>query len=382
MLTIPGKIPIQIYPVFIVVVLALSLVNGNFQFVGTLMWIGVIFVSLLVHEYGHALTAVACGQKASIDLVAFGGVTRRYGKGLKSWQEFLIVLNGPLAGIALCLLSYYILVTYGNALPNYLQDLLAISYYANLIWTVVNLLPVQPLDGGQLLRIVLEGLFGLKGLKTALFLSFTISFLLSIFFFMTQFLLAGAFFLLFTFEGYRAWKSSLSMTKQDDDRALQQFYKNAEKDFHKGQLGYAQEKLKIVRKQAEKGVLYNSATVLLAQILNTQGHAEEAYALLSPLKSELTPDMQALLQELAYHQKQWDESIRIGTLVYQYQPTFRVALLNAACHAQLGQVRPAIGWLQCAIRNGLPNLQAALNRSDFDRIRTDPQFVALLNKSD
>lgn len=381
MLKIPGKIPIQIYPIFAVVVVAISLINSNFQPLQTIMWIGVICFSLLVHEFGHALTAVACGQRASIDLVAFGGVTRRHGRALKAWQEFLIVLNGPLAGILLSFLSYWALVTFRSSLSVHMQDLLYISYYANLFWTFVNLLPVQPLDGGQLLRITLEGIFGLKGLKVALFLSFIISLVLSVFFFMIQFLLAGAFFLLFTFEGYRAWKSSLAMTKQDDDRALQQFLKGAEKDFHKGHLDYAQQKLNIVRKQAGEGVLYTSATLLLGQILHAQGHDEEAYGLLHPLKSTLSPDLQLLLQQLAYSQKQWEESIRLGNTVYQHHPTYQVALLNAACHAQLGQARPAVGWLQCAIRNGLPNLQEVLQRSDFNAIRQDPLFVSIAGKS-
>lgn len=377
MLTIPGKIPIHVQPIFAIVVLGLSLINGGFQPVGTLMWIGVICFSLLVHEFGHALTAVACGQRASIDLVAFGGVTRRYGRALKSWQEFLIVLNGPLAGFLLCFLSYWILATYENSLSVYMQQLLFISYYANLFWTLLNLLPVQPLDGGQLLRIALEGFFGLKGLKAALFLSFVLSACLSVFFFMTQYMLVGAFFLLFTFEGYRAWKSSLSMTEKDEDRALQHFMKSAEKDFHKGQLSYAQEKLNIVRKQAEKGVLYTNATVLLAQILHMQGHDDQAYMLLHPLESVLAPDVQQLQQQLAYSQKQWEETIRLGNAVYQHQPTHQPALLNAMSHAQLGQARPAVGWLQCAIRNGLPNAQAVLAKKDFDAIRQDPLFVSL-----
>lgn len=377
MLKIPGKIPIQIYPIFAIVVLAISLINSNFQTVGTLMWIGVICFSLIVHEMGHALTAVACGQRASIDLVAFGGVTRRYGRSLQSWQEFLIVLNGPLAGLLLCLLSYWILISFGRSLPTHMQELLAISYYANLFWTIVNLLPVQPLDGGQLLRITLEGIFGLKGLKVALFLSFIISLALSIFFFIAQFLLAGAFFLLFTFEGYRLWKSSLPMTKQDNDRALQQFFKSAEKDFHKGQLSYAQQKLSIVRKQAGEGVLYTFATLLLAQILHAQGHDDEAYALLLSMKGKLPLEMQLLFQQLAYGQKQWEEAINMGNSAYQHQPTYQVAMLNAFCHGQLGQARPAVGWLQCALRNGLPNLPEIVKRKDFDPIRQDPLFTSL-----
>lgn len=380
MFTIPGRIPIQIYPLFVLVVTAISLINSDFQPLGALLWALVICFSLIVHELGHALTAMACGQRASIELVAFGGITRRYGKPLKHWQEFLIVFNGPLAGFLLCGLSYWLYYYLGGSSPVLLQDLLAISYLANLFWTIVNLLPVQPLDGGQLLRITLEGFFGLKGMKAAFFLSFIISLALSLALFIYHFLLAGSFFLLFTFEGYRAWKNSLPMTTQDDNRALQQFFKSAERDFHKGHYAYAQQKLNIVRKQAERGVLYTSATMLLAQIYHSQGHDSEAYSLLKPHKAKLTPETQLLLHELAYNQHLWQEAIDIGNQVYQYHPSYEVALRNAICHAQLGQVKPAVGWLQCAVKNGLPDLHEVLNKSDFNSIRQDPLFAVLAQK--
>ncbi len=43
--------------------------------------------------------------------------------------------------------------------------ILKYTQVANLFWTIVNLLPVLPLDGGQLLRIVLEAAFGVKDLR-------------------------------------------------------------------------------------------------------------------------------------------------------------------------------------------------------------------------
>ena len=374
MLTIPGKIPIKIYPIFFIVVIGISLFNSQFQVFEASLWAVVICISLLVHEFGHALTAVAFGQRATIELVGFGGVTRRHGHAPTAFQEFLIVFNGPLAGFALCVLSYFLYVHWGNNLPVLFQDLLQISFYANAFWTILNLLPVQPLDGGQLLRITLQGLFGLKGLKTALFLSFVISFLLSILFFIYRQVLIGSFFLLFTYEGYRTWKNSLPMTSQDDNRALQQFLKSAEKDFRKGQLGYSQQKLIAIRKQTESGVIYNSATLLLAQILHTQGHNSEAYNLLLPVKDTLTPDLQLLLQQIAYSEKQWKIAIDIGKALYQHQPTYDVALTNALCHARLGEAKPAVGWLQCAIKNGLPDLKGVLNMEDFNAIRQDPLF--------
>ena len=40
-----------------------------------MIWVFVIFISILVHEFGHALTACYFGQKPRIELVAFGGLT-------------------------------------------------------------------------------------------------------------------------------------------------------------------------------------------------------------------------------------------------------------------------------------------------------------------
>ena len=379
MLTIPGKIPIQIYPLFYVMVFAISMINSNFQVFGAILWAFVIFFSLIVHELGHALTAIACGQRASIDLVGFGGITRRHGPPLKPLQEFIIVLNGPLAGFILGTLSYYTYLSFGPSLPIVGQEILQISAFANFFWTVLNLLPVQPLDGGHLLRITLEGFFGLRGLKSALFLSFLSSLGLSIAFFILHMSLIGAFFLMFTFESYRAWKASLVMTSQDNNKSLQQFFKNAEKDFHKGHLSYAQEKLNVVRKEAQKGVLYTSATLLLARILHAQGHHEEAYQRLQECRKDLPPDLQALLHKLAYLGQHWQEGIEIGNRLYQYQPNYDVALVNALCHAQLKQTHPAIGWLQCAIKNGLYQVQEALDKGDFDAIRHEPEFQEFYN---
>lgn len=379
MLTIPGRIPIRIYPLFGVVVLILSLYQGNFQLYGALLWTIVICFSLLVHEYGHALTAIACGQRASIDLVGFGGVTHRHGPHLSHLKEFMIVLNGPLAGFSLFALSYFLLVTFGASLSQSLRDILFISTYANFYWTILNLIPVQPLDGGHLLRIILEGAFGLRGLKAAFFLSFLTGFFLSLFFLMTIPLL-GMFLLLFTYESYRAWREVAVKTQEDQIPALQQFYRGAEKDFHKGHLDYAQEKLNVVLKQVHKGTLHTAAVTLSAKILNAQGHHRDAYELLNQVKPKLLPENQILFQQVAYKTNHCQEAIDIGKKVYQFKPSYEVALINALCHAVLGQVSPSIGWLNCALKNGLPNLKDALSKPEFDVLRDDPSFKSFAEK--
>jgi hypothetical protein len=97
MIRIPGRIPVSIYPTFWIVAALIGYVN-SMSWMGTLIWMGIIFVSVLFHEFGHALTAVMFGKNPRIELVAFGGLTYHEGENLPFWKQFFIVLDGPLFG--------------------------------------------------------------------------------------------------------------------------------------------------------------------------------------------------------------------------------------------------------------------------------------------
>ncbi|MCB1116576.1 MAG: M50 family metallopeptidase, partial [Chlamydiia bacterium] len=163
------RIPVKISPFFFLTAALigwLSSAGMDHMFILTIIWVVVIFVSILVHEYGHALTARYFGQKPRIHLVAFGGITYPEGKRLRGWREFLVVLNGPLFGLILFVIALFLLST--NFFENpFALITLKIFAWVNLFWTLVNLLPVMPLDGGQLLRVIFESIFGAKGLKYA-----------------------------------------------------------------------------------------------------------------------------------------------------------------------------------------------------------------------
>ena len=137
---------------------------------GILIWTAVIFISVLFHELGHALTARAFGKKAVITLMGFGGVTQHTGQDLSAPRQFLIVFNGPLFGFILFALFFYV----NHALTLEQGTLLYFvraMWIINLIWTALNLLPILPMDGGQLVRIVLERFFKVNGLKAAIIIS-------------------------------------------------------------------------------------------------------------------------------------------------------------------------------------------------------------------
>lgn len=377
MIRIPGSIPISIYPLFWLLAAAIGWIN-TFNVLGTSIWMGIIFVSVLVHEYGHALTAIFFGQRAQIDLVAMGGITQRHGGKLKLWQDFIIVLNGPLAGLCLGLLALFLKMAFiapgTTSLASYA---LQVMFYVNVFWTIINLVPVQPLDGGKLLGIVLESLFGLRGIKIALFISMVLSVILGLFFFSIHAVLAGVIFLMLAFEGYRSWQQSLPVTEQDQNLILQHLLKEAERDLQQGRKEESLNKFQRIRDLAKSGVIYINATERAAILLAEKGAVKEAYDMLMPIKHKVDVDALRLLHQLAYQQGRWQEAVSLGTRSYQTVPNYETALINSFCFAILGEVGPAVGWLQCAIKEGLPNLKEILHQREFDNIRNDPLFRKL-----
>lgn len=377
MILIPTRIPIRIFPFFWFLILMIGWLSSG-TVIGTLLWALVIFVSVLVHEYGHALTAIAFGQKAEIDLVGLGGLTRRTGKKLKLWQEFLVVLNGPFAGFA-----FFILITYLQPMFK-IERLVALAYlfkiaaYVNLVWNVLNLLPVQPLDGGHLLRIILEGLFGFKGVKASLLISVGLAAALSLYFFVFQAFLAGSLFLFMAFESYRAWTELKGMTPQDTNSHLQEVLKEAQMDMQTGRQNEALSKLFFLREQARQGVLFITATQYIARLLTEQGHYKQAYEWLLPIENRLSLDYIHLLQQLAYRLQEWEQVVKIGNRAYREEPTANVALLNALACAIMGQAKQSVGWLRSASQLGLSNIQEIAQKREFDAIRNSPEFQVLL----
>lgn len=373
---LPGNIPVTIQPFFLLLALGIGWLSTQ-DLTKALVWGVVIFISILWHEMGHAYTALAFGQRSNIELMGLGGLTKRRGGRLALWKEFLITLNGPLFGFMLAFIANFVFKKWSSA-PPLVHYGLTVAYFINVFWTILNLMPVVPLDGGRLMTIIFEGVFGLRGVKTALFLSIIFGALISCFAFYEGQLYIGAFFILFVFESYREWNAALSITPQDKDMGTQLLLKEAQQALSSGQISEGMDKLQQIRDKAQKGQLYVTSTVQLAQLLTAHGRTQEAYEMLVSLKSKLPPDQWSLLQSLAYDNKNWKEAIQNGTKAYQMRPSYDVALLNALACAQLNDAKPTVGWLQRAISDGLPDPGTVLLRSEFDGVRNNELFKKLL----
>ncbi len=373
MINIPGRIPISIHPIFWVLAGLIGWFNSG-SLVGMLIWMLIILISILVHELGHATMAIIFKQNPRIDLVALGGVTSYEAKNLKKFsKQFLIVLMGPLFGLSLFFISWGILSL------NYFQNIIVIEIlslfkFVNLFWTLINLLPILPLDGGQLLRIALEAWLGLKGFKLSIFIGMSISFLIAMFFFVIGGFLIGAIFFIFAFQGFDMWRKSKHLSTQDRDEDNTKRLNQGEIALQEGRKDEAKKIFLEVRDKTKKGIIFVAATHYLALLDLEEGKTHEAYELLFSVKDHLEKEALCLLQKLAFKENNYGLVAKLSSSCYQFMPTQEVALMNAKAFAHLKKAKPAGGWLRKAVEFGKIDINKLLSEKVFLEIKEDPLF--------
>ena len=133
--------------------------------------VGIVFLCVVLHEYGHALTARRYGVKTrDIILSPIGGIARLEYIPEKPLQEIVIAIAGPAVNL---IIATVLLLIAAFATPywvdltspqfwgwNYAQPLIIIIAKINLILLVFNLTPAFPMDGGRVLRAALAIPYG------------------------------------------------------------------------------------------------------------------------------------------------------------------------------------------------------------------------------
>jgi Zn-dependent protease len=196
-------IPVRVHPFFWLTAVLLGgrgSPPGVQPMAGLLMWMAVVFVSILVHEMGHAVAIRSFGWRPWITLYAFGGLAsyepgfgKSYGsysrKGNTTSGQIIISLAGPVAGFLLAALvasvlfgvdrktGFYLfgrplIFGRGDPIENPYWDVLAFDLLVvNILWGLMNLLPVFPLDGGKVSRELFLWLSPRDGYRQSLLVS-------------------------------------------------------------------------------------------------------------------------------------------------------------------------------------------------------------------
>jgi stage IV sporulation protein FB len=190
--------PVRVHPLFWVISILFGFSANNLLY--TLLWVVVIFVSILIHELGHAIALRRYGLRSSIVLHAMGGLTVpesvSWGSGwaniaLSPREEIVISLAGPFAGFVFAIMIVIGVFTAGGSvniswflgfipLPviasvpfggAVLNVLIVTLLWVNFFWGIINLVPVFPLDGGNVARYALMQYDPYDGVRKSLWVS-------------------------------------------------------------------------------------------------------------------------------------------------------------------------------------------------------------------
>jgi Zn-dependent protease len=146
------------------------------------LWEVVVFVSIVIHEMGHALAYRAFGQDCQVVVYQLGGLAIPVSWGRRGArrpiERLLVAAAGPAAQLAVAAIVVGTLRAAGRSVPFPIEAVgerlglhegappatlfgFAVALFilqVNVLWPLINLLPVPPLDGGQIVR---EGLAAL-----------------------------------------------------------------------------------------------------------------------------------------------------------------------------------------------------------------------------
>jgi Zn-dependent protease len=182
-------IDVRVHPFFwlMAVMLGWDTVDWGLQYL--LLWVVFVFISVLIHELGHVVMGRIFGAHGHILLYAFGGLAIGSSSLPHRWQRILVLLAGPLTEL---ILVGILLIVLMMALPHAVTlnldvrelslvgHVLRMLFYFNVFWALLNLVPIFPLDGGQISREIFEGTMGQRGIVISLALSLAVAGVLAV----------------------------------------------------------------------------------------------------------------------------------------------------------------------------------------------------------
>lgn len=202
------------------------------------IWVGVSFLSILIHELGHSLMMRWFGKSSYIVLYHFGGlaIPENYGawRGRfrrSPWEQIAISAAGPflqlafgilVAAIAIgmgyrigeteYLLSAVVELPHGRSPENaVLMGLIDSAVYTSIFWAILNLVPVLPLDGGRIAQELIAMYGNTSGQREATVLSIVVAAGIALWAFQIQSPVLGMNFMMLAVLNYQSMNDPFSM---------------------------------------------------------------------------------------------------------------------------------------------------------------------------
>lgn len=396
-------IPIDIQPMFFLLVLLLGYGRLS-QPLTLVVWAVVVFVSVLGHELGHALAFRQFGHHPRITLYGMGGLTHgSAGVQTSLGQDLIVALAGP--GVGLVLGGLVWVITTQVTLPDQsiVGTLVSDLLWVNIGWSVFNLLPMLPLDGGHVLLTITRAVTGGKTAQASMIAS-GISLGLAIALGVAALVLRQLWIVIlaawFGFSNFQSLANA-RRGKQvveglgDAQRALQEgrdadaihAANQADRTLKDPGARAAAQLIKAValmrtRRPADALNTFDEMATLISGV-SPPGQQQPGQHALEVLTSEsagraFPDDAGALLEQALFSQNRFDDALRASEALYarHNQPTHAY---NAACSlARLGRIDDGIEWLRLAVAGGFRDREKLQTDPDLASLRSDPRFQELV----
>lgn len=436
---VPVKVELSF--LFIVVLLASSRLSEPALLVA---WVAVVFVSILVHEFGHALACRAFGLSPQIALHGMGGLTSwANNERVSPPRNIVISLAGPFAGFLFGGLVYLV----GSLFPD-VQDtrlghtLLFDLLWVNWGWGIFNLLPVLPMDGGHVVNSLEEWVTKRPVTIIAPAFSFIVAAGLALLALSARWifvaLLMGWFAfingsaLYRQFQYYRdrrlrgpldaaqaalarregaavvraAEELSPAAASAEAKREAQQLLvqglalegdmARAQQELSRLQAVYGVEaalqalmrfetaewpRLLPLLEQSYQSSLRPELGMMYAYALILAQRFQEALPLIAePRLDEYANGLYALLQQTAFQAGDYDTAIAAGERALARGASPHIAYNIACAHARAGRLEEAMVWIKRAVAAGYDDVKALANDPDLEPLRDHPEFAQLYSQ--
>jgi Zn-dependent protease len=355
-------IPVTVHPAFFAVILLLGLVYLSTP-VYLVSWVLIATGSILLHEFGHAVAFRAYGLTPRVSLVGFGGLTSADGDDVASdrfspWRHIVVSLAGPLSALLLLGLPAYLLAEANGFDPwtsfglrrslDPAEVILGQFVYINVGWSLLNLLPILPLDGGNVVAAVFELVARDKGRRIANVISIVIAVGAAVWAVMLGYVLAPVMALFLV----GANISELSRSQGDDaDRLLS----DALRSLIRYDPVQAEQLARQVLARRTDGTRTAWALELVAWSRLAQGDPATAQHLVVTMPEGGAPSA-SIRGALALAAGRTAEGVTTLAWAFVHDPVVGAKALAALAVAQSGQVDAVVNEL---VLMGPPGLQAA-----------------------
>lgn len=404
-------VPVRVEPWFFLMPL-LALRSRDIP--GVVIWAVLVFVGVLLHEFGHAMAMRFCGFSGAVTLHALGGFTQfPHNARPTPRQQFFITLAGPSAGLVLGLLA----LLAQSLIPEpsvRVALLLSDMVWINVGWSVINLLPVLPWDGGQLLDAGLQWLTGKRRSRVVAVFSIVGGGLIIAAAIKLQSILLGYFGFMGLVQGLGRWKAqddAKSPVTAGDDDALEARMQNLSDPQQRAAVAEQLAWLRLRKSDfsgARQAVLmmgdFPPSTSLQARLAASENDVERVLKLLGPPGAARPDDFPLLLSALIakgrfadavalaqaevavasiaatklFSAGAFTEALQVSTAERIRTGQGQHAYNEACCLCRLGRFDEAVEALQRAKFLGYKELSAFQTDADLAAIRDRPEVQALV----